>query len=506
MHVHHDAGISAIVSGKLPMTAECRIAMRIAWILAACALAVAVFSSQEAHARDKSLKGELEHALVGQVVTPKILLGDKARPKGVPYDVTVRTLVDAETGEIAYRAEDLLVLAEVRPGEMQHYFATGTSFRITGIHIKGNRIEIKLKELSGGSTEVKLVLEEGWQSRYDAASVQALLARVFNFEQSGQQQMEAGQVPRQTEPVETATPTITPAVPAAPVEAPANQAPVPPNSAVHSEQPEQASDFPIRPAYINCKTKPSNPPFQCGEKVMAIGESPGWVKVRTGENWEGCVPSDSLVYGEPPTPVMQPAGPEAQPDTSAAVAPSQSVESAQPVAQPRTEPVSQPPYSSELPSRFALTSGYLLFAMISIVVALASRQSSGADVRVGPARWTESDDSAASDNGEPSPSAGANGNVPADQYNQAACYLTGCGKKQNPRKAWSLLSASARGGNKEAAAVLAAASVARFPEADTARLDRGSPAQTILLAVVLTAIGCGIVVALMGCLDLWKTL
>jgi hypothetical protein len=311
------------------MTAACRIARRIAGMLAACALALTILFNQQAHAKDKSLKGELEHSLVGQVVTTRILLGDTARwsEEGQSAVLPVHTVVEAATGGTSYEIEWKFLGPEiVRTGDMQHYFATGASFRITGIHLKANRIEINLKELSGRSTEVKLMLGEGWQSKYDAASVQTRLARVFAFEEPGQQEVEARQGPPQGEPN---TQAVTPVAPTAALEAPANpppvsggnwqrfsrgdttgtpanQAPVPPNSAVNSEHPEQASDFPIRPAYIDCKTKPSSPPFQCGEKVMAIGESPGWVKVRTGENWEGYVPSDSLVYGEPPTPAEQP--------------------------------------------------------------------------------------------------------------------------------------------------------------------------------------------------------
>ncbi len=311
-------------------------------MVAACGLAVAIFSGQQAHAKDKSLKGELEHALVGQLVTSKILLGDRARPsdvtrEGLTLDFPVHTLVDAETGEIAYRVEEPLLLerAEVHEEEMLRSFEAGTSFRISAIHVKDSRIEIKLKQLSGGSAEVKLMMGKGWQSKYDATSVQARLARVFSFEQSGQQQMEAGQPPPQAEPVETATQAFTPAAPAAAVEAPANQASVPPNSAVHSEQSEPASQPSMRAAYVDCKAlkqlelyptpEASSSPvavLQCGERVMAIGGQNGWVKVRTEQNVEGYLSHYFLSYGEPPSlgqsSAEQPAGPDRQPDSSAA--------------------------------------------------------------------------------------------------------------------------------------------------------------------------------------------
>ncbi len=313
------------------MTASSRIARRIAGILAACALALTIFFNPQAHAKDKAPKGELEHALVGQLVTSKILLGAKARPKGVPYDVTVHTLVNAETGEIAYRAEDLLVSAEVRQGEMQHYFANGTTFRITGIHIKGNRIEIKLEELRGGPTEVKLLMGKGWQPQYDVASVQSQLARVFNFEPSGQQPMEAGQVPRPSEPAETTTQAITPATPAATVETPAHQVSLAANPAIPPVQSEPASQVSMRVAFVDCDTPQqvdlySSPTLsspleslQCGERVTLLDEGPVWVKVRTQRNVEGYLSKYFLRYGESlpigRSPAEPPAGPGAQPDS-----------------------------------------------------------------------------------------------------------------------------------------------------------------------------------------------
>ena len=160
-------------------------------MLTACALVMVVFPGHQAKAKGKSPKDQLKHALVGQVVTSRILLGNRARPNDVTrqdqtIDFPVHTLVDADTGEIAYRIEDPLLLewAKVHPREMLRSFDAGTSFRISSIHLKDNWIEIKLKQLDGGSAEVKLMLGKGWQSRYDAAAVEAKLTRVFAFGQA----------------------------------------------------------------------------------------------------------------------------------------------------------------------------------------------------------------------------------------------------------------------------------------------------------------------------------
>jgi len=291
------------------MTVACRIAGRFAGTLASCAFGLALVSGQQAHARDKALKGELD-ALVGRVVTTTILLGDRARPshlarEGINLDFPVHTLVYAGTGEIRYRVEDLLWLerTDVSPSEMGPPFEAGSYFRISAIRIKDDRIEIKLKQLGGGSAEVKLMMEKGWQSRYDAESVQASLARVFAFEHSGQQPIEAEQSPHQAEP-----------------------------ELSNSGKPEPATDFSMRRAHLKCEsTEPlyhlhstPNPEssvsaFRCGEKVLAGGEQNGWVKVRTKRNVEGYVSSDFVAYDEPlslgESSANKPRGPDGQPNS-----------------------------------------------------------------------------------------------------------------------------------------------------------------------------------------------
>jgi hypothetical protein len=87
----------------------------------------------QAEAKGKSLKDQLKRALDGQVVTSRILLGNRARPsdvtrQGLTIDFPVHTLVDADTGEIAYRVEDPLLLewAKVHSSEMLRSFDAGT--------------------------------------------------------------------------------------------------------------------------------------------------------------------------------------------------------------------------------------------------------------------------------------------------------------------------------------------------------------------------------------------
>ena len=316
------------------MRARCRFVRDIAAAVAAFVLAVGIFPGQQAHAKDKALRGELEQALAGQLVTSKIILGDTAMwsAEGQSAVLPVHTLVDAETGEPEYVIEWKFLGADrVQPGDMRHTFAVGTSFRIRGIRIRDDRIDIKLKRLSGESTEVKLMLGKGWQSKYDAATVQARLARVFAFGQPMQQQAGAGLAPPQAEPVQAAAQTATPAATPMSAESPANQPPALPVSPSASPQAEPAGQASLRPAYVDCGAlkqlelypAPQASPspvavLQCGEKVSAIGEQEGWVKVRTGQGEEGYLSYYFLRYGEPPSP-GQPAG--GQPEAPAAVTP-----------------------------------------------------------------------------------------------------------------------------------------------------------------------------------------
>ena len=105
------------------MAAGCRIARNIAAKLAACALAAAILSGQQARAKNKALKVELEHALVDKFVTSRILLGDRARPsrvarEGLDLDFPVHTFVDAETGSYFHPYSHSLIAAVLWGGRI----------------------------------------------------------------------------------------------------------------------------------------------------------------------------------------------------------------------------------------------------------------------------------------------------------------------------------------------------------------------------------------------------
>ena len=337
----------SLAFGNLLMGSVRMAARYAALMLVACVLIIAVFPGHQAKAKGKSLKDQLKAALVGQVVTSRILIGNRARPRdvtrqGLTIDFPVHTLVDADTGEIAYRVEDPLWLewAKVDPSEMLRSFDPGTSFRISSVHLKDNRLEIKLKELGGRSAEVKLMMGKGWQSRYDAAAVEASLARVFAFGQPGQQPTMAQQAQPPAKPdvpVSGGTPPTTAGAPeqseAQPLSGDARVS-VPADSATRPEQPEPAIHPVMRSANVDCyglkqvhlfPTPQASSPIaelDCGEKVAAMGEQKGRVRVHTGQNLEGYVSNLFLVYEGPPVPDRatgeQPTVPEGQNDTPAA--------------------------------------------------------------------------------------------------------------------------------------------------------------------------------------------
>jgi TPR repeat protein len=131
---------------------------------------------------NKPLKGELQTELAGKTVISRIVFGGRAVPQGYQFDYPVNTLVFPDTESVTYRVEWGVMRAEIGESQMLRRFESGTSFRVTGVDAKDDRLELKL-EGSGGSARLKLMLGAGWQSKLDSASVQAQLGRVFVFEQ-----------------------------------------------------------------------------------------------------------------------------------------------------------------------------------------------------------------------------------------------------------------------------------------------------------------------------------
>jgi hypothetical protein len=148
-----------------------------------CVAVLLAVCSLPAEADNKTLKSELEAALMGKTLVSRIMFGGRAIPRGDQADYGVNTLVYPTSGEISYRVEWGIIRSEVSPGEMLRRFEPGTSFQIVEIELKDDRLELKLQSGRGDSARLKLMLGAGWQSKFDLTSIQAQLARVFVFEQ-----------------------------------------------------------------------------------------------------------------------------------------------------------------------------------------------------------------------------------------------------------------------------------------------------------------------------------
>ena len=159
-----------------------RTAFILRFMMLLCPLAMA-FGQIALAGENKALKGELERSLSGKTVVSKIVFGGRAVPRGFQGDYPVNTLVYPESGAVTYRVEWAYMRTEVGEQEMLGRFGSGTAFQVSGIDLKDDRLELKLKSGSGDSARLKLMLGPGWQSRFDGASVQAQLARVFVLDQ-----------------------------------------------------------------------------------------------------------------------------------------------------------------------------------------------------------------------------------------------------------------------------------------------------------------------------------
>jgi hypothetical protein len=133
-------------------------------------------------ASDKSsLKTEISQSLNGTVLVSKVTLGGRAIATGYQTDWPVITIVNTETGEIAYRVESGMVRFDVGPREMRQRYESGSQFHLSSYEMKDDRLELKLESGSGGSAKLKLLLGQNWQSRLTAAQVMTQLARVFDL-------------------------------------------------------------------------------------------------------------------------------------------------------------------------------------------------------------------------------------------------------------------------------------------------------------------------------------
>jgi len=129
-------------------------------------------------AENKALKGDLERALEGKTFVSTVVLGGKAVPRGYSTDYPVNTIVSSD-GQVTYRVEWGLMRTDVALREIRRRFDRGTSFRVTTVDLKDDRLELKLENATGDSAKLKLLLGSNWQSQMDVAAVLNALSHVL---------------------------------------------------------------------------------------------------------------------------------------------------------------------------------------------------------------------------------------------------------------------------------------------------------------------------------------
>lgn len=149
-------------------------------------LSVSILFTLQLSAQSGGVKDELSHSLSGTTVISTILLGGKAAPQGYRSGYPVETLVYPATNDVAYRMDLGATSTAITPQDMQRYFDRGTVFQVVGFDVRDSWLELKLKSAGGDSARLRLMLGDGWQSKFDSASIRAQLASVLVLDQTPQ--------------------------------------------------------------------------------------------------------------------------------------------------------------------------------------------------------------------------------------------------------------------------------------------------------------------------------
>ena len=138
-----------------------------------------ILFTMQLSAQNGGLKDELSHSLSGTTVISTILVGGRAAPRGYQADYPVDTLVYPGNREVAYRMDLGSTSTTTTAEDMRRYFERGTLFQVIGLDLQDGWLELKLKSAGGDSARLRLMLGDGWQSKFDSSSIQARLACVL---------------------------------------------------------------------------------------------------------------------------------------------------------------------------------------------------------------------------------------------------------------------------------------------------------------------------------------
>jgi hypothetical protein len=146
-------------------------------------LSISILFTLQLSAQNGGLKDELSHSLSGTTVISTIILGAKAAPQGYRSSYPVETLVYPANNAVAYRMDMGATSTAVTAQGMQRYFDRGTSFEVSGFDLQDGWLELRLKSAGGDSARLRLMLGNGWQSKFDSSSIRAQLACVLVLDQ-----------------------------------------------------------------------------------------------------------------------------------------------------------------------------------------------------------------------------------------------------------------------------------------------------------------------------------
>lgn len=137
-------------------------------------------------AQNSALQSDLSHSLSGATLISTIRFGGKTILPGQQADYPVNTLLDPTRRDVSYCVESGRLRTAIAANEMHHTFDRGTFFHLRAIDLKEDSLELNLESSTGDSARLTLMLGAGWQSKFDGASIQSQLARVFVIDRQPQ--------------------------------------------------------------------------------------------------------------------------------------------------------------------------------------------------------------------------------------------------------------------------------------------------------------------------------
>jgi hypothetical protein len=141
-------------------------------------ITILLLSSSAANAFGQVQQSALTASLKGTEAVSIVTIGDTGTPAGVSGVLPVNTLGYPD-GQVIYRVEFGLVRGEV--ARMQKSFGNGTTFQISDVDFKDDRLELKLVGRNRDAGRLKLMLGAGWQTRMSNEAVIVVVEKFLSL-------------------------------------------------------------------------------------------------------------------------------------------------------------------------------------------------------------------------------------------------------------------------------------------------------------------------------------